>query len=61
MPISAIKSILKISGAVLVMDPGRVVGIITPEELEDNAIPGIGTCAGLFTANTMAPMALRRP
>ena len=33
MPISAIKSILKISGAVLVMDSGRVVGIITPEEL----------------------------
>ena len=27
------------------------------KELEDNAIPGIGTCAGLFTANTMGTMA----
>ncbi len=33
MPISAIKDILKISGAVLVTDSGKVVGIITPEEL----------------------------
>lgn len=27
------------------------------KELENNAIPGIGTCAGLFTANTMGAMA----
>ena len=33
MPVSAIKDILKISGAVLVTDSGKVVGIITPEEL----------------------------
>jgi predicted transcriptional regulator len=33
MPVSVIKDILKISGAVLVTDSGKVVGIITPEEL----------------------------
>ncbi|MEM0154384.1 MAG: CBS domain-containing protein [Methanothrix sp.] len=33
MPVSVIKSILKVSGAVLVIDSGKIAGIITPEEL----------------------------
>ncbi len=36
---------------------GKRISAEELKELENNAIPGIGTCAGLFTANTMGTMA----